>query len=156
DFARGWDQYEWRMQMKSQLAKHSLKSPLWDGRGFEGQTLLVYHEQGFGDVVQTARYLPMVKARGGKVVVACAPPIGKVMETVEGVDLVVTNDAAIPPHHFKLPVMALPRIFRQDIDNIPSATPYIKAPPVVLMGGEGAKRVGIVWAGSNTHDNDHR
>lgn len=156
DFARGWDQYEWRMQMKSQLAKHSLKTPLWDGRGFEGQTLLVYHEQGFGDVVQTARYLPMVKARGGRVVVACAPPIGKVMETVEGVDQVVTSDAAIPPHHFKVPVMALPRIFRQDIDNIPSHIPYIKAPPVMLMGGEGAKRVGIVWAGSNTHDNDHR
>jgi Tfp pilus assembly protein PilF len=156
DFARGWDQYEWRMQMKSQLAKHSLKSPLWDGRGFEGQTLLVYHEQGFGDVVQTARYLPMVKARGGRVVVACAPPIGKVMETVAGVDQVVTSDAAIPQHHFKVPVMALPRIFRQDIDNIPSVVPYIKAPPVMLMGGEGTKRVGIVWAGSNTHDNDHR
>jgi Flp pilus assembly protein TadD len=156
DFARGWDQYEWRMQMKSQLAKHSLKSPLWDGRSFEGQTLLVYHEQGFGDVVQTARYLPMVKARGGKVAVACAPPIGKLMETVEGVDLVVTSDAAIPAHHFKVPVMALPRIFRQDIDNIPNKVPYIKAPPVMLMGGEGAKRVGIVWAGSNTHDNDHR
>jgi len=156
DFARGWDQYEWRMQMKSQLAKHSLKTPLWDGRGFEGQTLLVYHEQGFGDVVQTMRYMPMVKARGGKVVVACAPPIGKVVATVEGVDEVVTSDAAIPPHHFKVPVMALPRIFRQDIDNIPSKVPYIKAPPVVLMGGEGTKRVGIVWAGSNTHDNDHR
>jgi len=156
DFGRGWDEYEWRMQMKSQLAKHSLKSPLWDGRGFESQTLLVYHEQGFGDVVQTARYLPMVKARGGRVVVACAPPIGKVMETVEGVDQVVTSDAAIPPHHFKVPVMALPRIFRQDIANIPAQIPYIKAPPVMLMGPEGTKRVGIVWAGSTTHDNDHR
>jgi Tfp pilus assembly protein PilF len=156
DFSRGWDEYEWRMQMKSQLAKHSLKSPLWDGRGFESQTLLVYHEQGFGDVVQTARYLPMVKARGGRVVVACAPPIGKVMETVEGVDQVVTSDAAIPPHHFKVPVMALPRIFRQDIANIPAQIPYIKAPPVMLMGPEGTKRVGIVWAGSTTHDNDHR
>ncbi len=156
DFARGWDEYEWRMRMKSQLAKHSLKSPLWDGRGFEGQTLLVYHEQGFGDVVQCARYFAMVKERGGTVVVACAPPIGRLMETVAGVDRVVTNDRDIPPHHFKVPVMALPRIFRQDIDNIPAAVPYIKAPPVVLMGGENTKRVGIVWAGSPTHDNDSR
>ncbi|MGE0153342.1 MAG: tetratricopeptide repeat protein [Reyranellaceae bacterium] len=156
DFARGWDEYEWRMQMKSQLAKHSLKSPLWDGRGFEGQTLLVYHEQGFGDVVQMARYLPMVKARGGRVVVACAPPIGKLIEGVEGVDQVVTADAAIPRHHFKVPVMALPRIFRQDIDNIPAQVPYIKAPPATLPGGAGLARVGIVWAGSATHDNDHR
>ena len=156
DFARGWDEYEWRMQMKSQLAKHSLKSPLWDGRGFEGQTLLIYHEQGFGDVVQCARYFAMAKERGGTVVVACAPPIGRLMETVAGVDRVVTNDRDIPPHHFKVPVMALPRIFRQDIDNIPAAVPYIKAPPTVLMGGENTRRVGIVWAGSPTHDNDSR
>lgn len=156
DFARGWDEYEWRMQMKSQLAKHALKSPLWDGRGFESQTLLVYHEQGFGDVVQCARYFPMIKERGGTVVVACAPPIGKLMESVAGVDRVVTNDRDIPPHHFKVPVMALPRIFRQDIGNIPVAIPYIKAPPVVLMGGENTRRVGVVWAGSPTHDNDSR
>lgn len=156
EFDRGWDEYQWRMQMKSQLAKHSLKTPLWDGRGFEGQTLLVYHEQGFGDVVQTARYLPMVKARGGKVVVACAPPVGRLVATVDGVDEVVTADADIPAHHFKVPVMALPRLFRQNLDNIPAAIPYIKAPPVTLAGGEGTKRIGLVWAGSNTHDNDHR
>jgi Flp pilus assembly protein TadD len=156
-FDLGWDEYEWRMQMRSQLAKHSLKTALWDGRGYEGQTLLVYHEQGFGDVIQCARYLPQVKARGGTLVMACAPPIGRLMEQVEGVDKVITSDAEIPRHDFKCPVMALPRLFNARIGNIPAATPYVKgAPGLVLPGGEGTKRVGIAWAGSATHDNDHR
>ncbi len=156
-FERGWDEYEWRMQMRSQLAKHSLKSPLWDGRGYEGQTLLVYHEQGFGDVIQCARYLPQVKQRGGTLVVACAPPIGRLMAQIEGVDKVVTADSEIPPHHFKCPLMALPRLFQARPGNIPTAMPYLKpAPGAILMGGEGTKRVGIAWAGSPTHDNDHR
>ena len=156
-FERGWDEYEWRMQMRSQLAKHSLKSPLWDGRFFEGQTLLVYHEQGFGDVIQCARYIKQAKARGGTVVMACAPPIGRLMEQVEGVDKVVTADSDIPPHHFKFPVMALPRLFDAKLGNIPAPMPYLKGMPgTMLMGGEGTKRVGIAWAGSPTHDNDHR
>ncbi len=154
---KGWDEYEWRMQMRSQLAKHSLKTPLWDGRGYEGQTLLVYHEQGFGDVIQCVRYLGQAKARGGALVMACAPPIGRLMEQVEGVDRVVTTDADIPVHQFKCPVMSLPRLFHARLGNIPAATPYIKAQPgLVLPGGEGTRRVGIVWAGSPTHDNDHR
>jgi Flp pilus assembly protein TadD len=157
EFERGWDEYEWRMQMRSQLAKHSLKSPLWDGRGYEGQTLLVYHEQGFGDVIQCARYIKQAKARGGTLVVACAPPIGRLIEQVEGVDKVVTADVDIPPHHFKFPMMALPRLFGARPGNIPNAMPYLKpAPGIMLMGGEGTKRVGIAWAGSPTHDNDHR
>ncbi len=156
-FERGWDEYEWRMQMRSQLTKHSLKSPLWDGRGYEGQTLLAYHEQGFGDVIQCARYLRQAKARGGTLVVACAPPIGRLMQQVEGVDKVVTSDAEIPPHHFKVPIMALPRLFQARSGNIPAPVPYLKAAPdLVLPGGAGTKRVGIAWAGSATHDNDHR
>ena len=157
DFQRGWDEYEWRMQMRSQLAKHSLKSPLWDGRGYEGQTLLLYHEQGFGDVIQCARYVRDAKRRGGTLVLACAPPIGRLMAQVEGVDRVVTADVDIPPHHFKFPMMALPRLFEARTGNIPAPMPYLKpAPDTILMGGEGTKRVGIVWAGSPTHDNDHR
>jgi Tfp pilus assembly protein PilF len=156
-FERGWDEYEWRIQMRSQLAKHSLKTPLWDGRGYEGQTLLVYHEQGYGDVIQCVRYLKQAKARGGALVVACAPPIGRLMERIEGVDRVVTTDADIPPHHFKCPVMTLPRLFHARPGNIPAPTPYLTPQPgLVLPGGDGTIRVGIAWAGSPTHDNDHR
>lgn len=156
-FERGWDEYEWRMQMRSQLAKHSLKTPLWDGRGYEGQTLLIYHEQGYGDVIQCARYIKQAKARGGTVVVACAPPVGRLMEQIEGVDRVVTTDVDIPLHHFKCPVMTLPRLFHARPGNIPAQMPYLKAKPdLTLPGGEGTRRVGIAWAGSPTHDNDHR
>ena len=40
--------------------------PVWDGRDMRGKTLLVGAEQGFGDVFQMLRYLPMLKARGAR------------------------------------------------------------------------------------------
>ena len=46
---------------------HRLRSPRWNGEPFVGRTLLVHHEQGFGDTLQFVRYLPMAKARGGRV-----------------------------------------------------------------------------------------
>jgi hypothetical protein len=53
--------------------------------------------------------------------------------------------------------MALPRLFKARLGNIPATMPYLKAPSdTIVPGGEGTVRVGIAWAGSPTHDNDYR
>jgi tetratricopeptide (TPR) repeat protein len=70
EFAKGWDDYQWRL--KTEKAKVTLRydKPWWQGENFQGKTLLVQAEQGFGDSIQFVRYLPMVKERGGTVILA--------------------------------------------------------------------------------------
>jgi tetratricopeptide (TPR) repeat protein len=60
EFERGWEEYEWRFQIAG--AKQPMPKtdrPLWDGKPVDGHLLLVA-DQGFGDVIQFARFLPWV------------------------------------------------------------------------------------------------
>jgi len=77
DFQQGWKEYEWRwpgygQQLGSVAAFRGFKQPLWDGSAFPAQTLLLYAEQGFGDTILFAGYLPLVAARGGTVIWKCS------------------------------------------------------------------------------------
>lgn len=153
----GFDAYESRWQLDRSPARE-FDQPRWDGAELGGKTVLVHHEQGFGDMIQFARYLKMIKARGGNVVVEVQPELARLMGTVEGVDKVINRGQTLPKFDFYIPMMSLPTVFDTDADSVPADVPYVSAvdagavqlPPV--MGK--IKRVGIAWAGRATHRND--
>jgi hypothetical protein len=60
--------------------------PRWDGSPLEGKTILLWCEQGVGDGIQFVRYAPLVKAKGGTVVLECPPGLTRLMATCPGVD----------------------------------------------------------------------
>src|SRR6266567_4121552 len=61
--------------------------PRWQGESGEGETLLVWTDQGLGDALMTMRYLPMLKERGfEKVVVCCEETLVRVVQRIPGVD----------------------------------------------------------------------
>ena len=70
EFEEGWQNYEarWVKADWRRFYPRRLPQPAWDGGPLDGKTILVHSEQGLGDMLQFARYLPMVKARGGRVV----------------------------------------------------------------------------------------
>ena len=51
-----------------------------------GKTILLHAEQGFGDIIQFIRYLPMVVARGGKVVLEIPDDLKPLIGRIDGVD----------------------------------------------------------------------
>ena len=60
--------------------------------------LLVWPEQGFGDNILSARFLPLVKMQVRRVVLGCKPELARLFEEVAGADEIVPVGKAVPPH----------------------------------------------------------
>ena len=59
-----------------------LPRPRWTGQALNGETVLLYAEQGFGDTLQFCRYVPMVAAAGGRVVLVVPKALRRLMATL--------------------------------------------------------------------------
>jgi tetratricopeptide (TPR) repeat protein len=161
DFAAGFREYEWRKRhdrFRSDFV--NLPGPVWDGSALGSRTLLVHAEQGFGDTIQFARYLPMLAARGARLVLACDRVLTALLSTLPGV-VAVAKDQPLPAYDYWVDQMSLPLIFGTQPDAVPGAEGYLRpctarqaAWRSVLPDG---RKVGIAWAGNPFHTNDrHR
>ncbi len=72
DYGRGWHEYEWRLKTPEARAVADLPPP-WQGEALQGKTILVYTEQGVGDVVMFASILPDLVKTGARVILAANP-----------------------------------------------------------------------------------
>lgn len=179
DFENGWPQYEWRWRKPAYQAQSpGCTQPLWHGQcALDGKTLLVYAEQGFGDTLQFCRYVPLLAARGARVILRVQPALTALMAALPGVARVVGDDEPLPDCDLHCPLMSLPLAFATQPATIPAATPYLRADPQLgaawqaqlasarLSSAPSAKpasssasrqRIGIAWAGSSGHANDQQ
>ena len=70
----GFREYEWRWQSKAMKdRRRNFAQPLWDGRFLGEKRILLHAEQGAGDTIQFARYLPLVAALGSRIVLEVPP-----------------------------------------------------------------------------------
>ncbi|WP_428484230.1 tetratricopeptide repeat protein [Rhodopila sp.] len=156
----GWQAYESRWHVEAMAAPPpTLPRPRWTGQALNGETVLLYAEQGFGDTLQFCRYASMVAAAGGRVVLVVPKPLGRLMTTLEGVAQVLSeDDAFVPPFDYHCPLLSLPFAFGTTMETIPAATPYLHADPSVWAEALGALpglKVGLVWAGKSRIEQPH-
>ena len=158
EMAAGWEKYEWRKR-RFPAGFASAPGPQWDGGPLDGRTILVLAEQGLGDTIQFARYLPLLAQRGAEVVVECAPSLIPLLSGLQGVSRVCAYGHR-PAYDMWVDQMSLPRLFGTTLANIPFPTAYFQADPVrVAHWGAtlpAGLRVGLVWAGNPLHSNDAR
>ncbi|MEG4075083.1 tetratricopeptide repeat protein [Microcoleus sp. Pol14C2] len=156
-FEPGFAEYESRWQTQ-QLDRRSFEKPLWDGSDLQGKTILLHPEQGFGDTIQFIRYAPLVKQKGGQVIVACHVLLKHLFEGIAGVDRVGVRPSDLIDFQVQAPLLSLPRILGTTLENIPANIPYLAAPQDFKFSLEpnNKLKVGIVWAGGPLHRNNHR
>ncbi|KAA0584391.1 glycosyltransferase family protein (plasmid) [Azospirillum oryzae] len=163
-FEEGWREYEWRLRCKDAPTHAAMPKPRWNGEPLEGRRILLHGEQGLGDALQFCRYVPLVAARGGRVLLGLPAPLQRVMAGLPGVERFVSGQLPTDAFDLHLPMLSLGEVFGTQMDTIPHRVPYLSAEPDLtarwgerLKGlakdGDGLK-VGIVWAGSPTHGND--
>jgi Flp pilus assembly protein TadD len=150
----GWRAYESRWEVEAMGAPApALPRPRWTGQALNGETVLLYAEQGFGDTLQFCRYAPMVAAAGGRVVLVVPKALRRVMTTLDSVAEVLTEgEDVLPPFDYHCPLLSLPLAFGTRMETIPAAVPYLHADPVPwadFLGGLQGLKIGLVWAGKS-------
>jgi hypothetical protein len=165
DFERGWNEYEWRWKVKELDMSFNDTVPLWDGGELNGRRILLVGEQGFGDAIMCARYIPMVAERGGKIILAVHGELRRLIEqspVAKNVIDWVIPDQDIPAHDVYCPLLTLPKVFGTRVETIPAAVPYLKADEAARskwqtrVPNDGRQKIGLAWAGRPKHVNDRR
>jgi len=166
-FKEGWSFYEARCDptMEECLTTiPSLSFAQWRGENMKGKSLLVLHEQGYGDVIQFARYLALLKMKGAKhITVVCQKSLKTLFQTMKTADHVLSSDERdkITEHDYWTFIASIPQYFTTSIKSIPSLTPYFTIPLArekkwdQLLPKKGFK-VGLFWKGSLNKRNDQR
>nr|WP_290226605.1 tetratricopeptide repeat protein [Trichocoleus desertorum] len=157
DFQQGFAEYEWRWRRPHRQPR-PFAQPLWDGSDLQGQTILLHAEQGFGDTIQFIRYAALVAERGGRVILECQAPLVRLLSTVAGIDQLVAQETPLPAFDVHTPLLSLPRLFGTTVDTVPDSVPYLFPPAqstVKLTAPAGHLKVGLVWSGSRTNQNNH-
>lgn len=155
DFKKGWEAFEVRWKLGT-LKERGYTVPQWTGEDLTGKTIVLHEEQGFGDTMLASRYIPLVKKRGGRVLLQCNKSLHRLFANIEGLDRILEFGAVGEDYHYHVPMMSLPGIFKTDFTNIPKPAKFTPSPELpemvghMLALGRDKLRVGIVWSGSVT------
>jgi tetratricopeptide (TPR) repeat protein len=167
DYVHGWPAHEARWQGSRELGgnRPAMPAPQWQGESLAGKTLLVWGEQGMGDLLQCCRFIPLlaerVHAQGGRVIWNSFPQMGALL--VRSLGSHVDGYSAgggietLPPFDYEIPLMSVPLVLGTLDDTLPGAVPYLRPDAAVTaswrtrLAGETRLKVGLAWTGSLNH-----
>jgi tetratricopeptide (TPR) repeat protein len=155
-FKQGWPLYEQRLHLTHlrPLQRH-LDLPRWVAdEPITGKTLLVHAEQGLGDTLQFCRYIPLLEARGAKVIFEVQPALQKLLRTLAMQGEILAFDEPLPPFDLSTPLLSLPLLLGTELASIPAAVPYLRSDKARVaawrarLGELPGLKVGIAWQGN--------
>ena len=140
-----------------------ITAPVWQGEYLAGKRLLVWNEQGFGDALMYARFLPELQAMGAQVTLMCEKALMRLMHQCFD-DINIVDLAAPPPAaDFHVSIMSLPAQLGVTPETLSTDTPYLRAADDeiatwkadVARRANGKPSVGLVWAGNPGQAHDY-
>lgn len=131
--------------------------PPWEGQELAGRKILVWDEQGLGDLIQFARYFICLAGAGAEVAFAGRKNMRRLLRSLPvPVRWIEAFDAA-DGFSFQCALMSLPYGFRTSLETVPAPVPYLFAEPALIakwagrIGADGF-RIGIGWQGNKFVD----
>src|SRR5262249_423347 len=158
------DKPTWSAFATAQSRAASSQLLLRPGDPVDGRRVLVLAEQGLGDAIMAARYVPLLAQRGARIILACNPTLRSFFARVRGGDALPPGPADQPLAQINLaalafdswvPLLSLPRWFGTDLKNIPAQVPYWRPDESRVAGWRarfgasrraGATKIGLVFA----------
>ena len=154
----GWAEYESRWKVGVGDDRKFLQRR-WKGEVLGGERILLYAEQGLGDTMQFVRYVPLVAARGGEVVLEVQPALHDLLARTDGASRVIRRGEALPEFSWQCPLMSLPLALGTELETIPARVPYIVPDAARVetwrrrLPGN-TRRIVLAWAGNPSHPRD--
>ncbi|WP_230413100.1 tetratricopeptide repeat protein [Paraburkholderia antibiotica] len=166
-YPEGWPGFEARWLGASELrsARPLFPVPRWKGESLAGKTLFLWGEQGFGDLFQFCRFIPMlaerVHAQGGRIIWNSFPLAGNLLVRSLGqyVDGYTAGGGieSLPACDYELPLMSVPLVLNLDETTIQATGPWLATDPALRddwrakLASEPRLKVGLAWTGSLAH-----
>ncbi len=159
DYKCGLARYRARFSEVGGLKRPPYPQPVWQGEDLNGKTILVTDEQGMGDCLMMARYLPLLKQRGARVKFLIHPVLVPLFEGWSGADEVIARGQPVVDFDYHASIFDLPYAFGTTLDTVPSKVPYLpllSSDAATQLTGNDKTKVGVVWAGAPKHKHDAR
>ncbi|HSV14382.1 MAG TPA: hypothetical protein VLI90_08990, partial [Tepidisphaeraceae bacterium] len=164
NYPAGWAEHEWRRREPTNPASRIFPVPEWDGSPLNGRAIFLHAEQGVGDTVHFARYIPLVRehAGAGRIIVEVQPSLANLIRHgIRGVDEVVPQgQVPASPMDLHKPLLSLPPLFGTTVQTIPNQ-PYLTPDPAKVAAWaaklpprDRTLRIGLTWSGNPRHKND--
>jgi tetratricopeptide (TPR) repeat protein len=130
DFQGGWTNYEYRWVRKDATEKRYQEiANLEKLDDAKSSTVLVWYEQGYGDILQFSRYTPLLAEQVAQVTfivpVALETLLRRSLPSVK----IISDEELIEGIDFQVPLMSLPRLFSTELSTIPSTGRYLETRP---------------------------
>ena len=154
---KGWKWYDARLNWKDSF---HMDIPIWQGESLAGRRILLFYEQGFGDMLHCLRYVPQIVSQAQEVTVWIQEPLARLLKEMDPSYRVCTSNRNLNAAQFDFAcsIFSLPA----KLPSLEAAVPYLWAAPKnreawykkLASVAKGRLKVGVVWAGNPEHSND--
>ncbi len=159
----GWHEFEWRRRYISEaLPAIAELPPLRPGQRLDGVSVLVHCEQGFGDMLQFCRYLPLLCQLGARVVFSVPPELVRLCRSLGSGITVIPHGEILPQTDYQTLLMSLPGLLLALQPGPLAREAYLAAPAAcletahALTGKLQGIRIGLAWQGRNLGKSGYR
>ena len=161
DFKKGWNLYEFRWKKDdAEPYRHPQLNSLTSLENIQNKNILVWQDQGFGDAIQFARYVPMLTELGANVTFEVLKPLVSLFKNQLGCEVTFDIDKN-RSFDFEIPLQTLPRLFGTTLNNIPKSKPLKADTLKVNLWKNKLKlshtrlNIGLALSGNRNQANDH-
>lgn len=161
-YGEGFRDFEARYSGDEVALPRNVPWPRWSGEPLSGKSILILPEQGLGDAILMARFLPALKAAGAEVSMVVKPPLRRLFKNLDGLDHMLDGVKHRDHFDFYTPNMSLPHLVGMPA-NGPPPLPMLDIPDdskaqarTQVAPFDDRFKIGIVWTGSLTYRANHR